>query len=254
MSYEKLGFEKGQVLKAEHLNHMEDGIARASCKTLTVKIPYFIFWKEHPDADPSGDEWMEFDNSFSSDEEWFGGHETSMTFNDALSAFRNGELADVTVYTTKCVNDYNDNAYYVGYCYKACIMDVSYACFCDCLMFIPEKDDPYHYELYWTPNGFVLNIPYKYDINIECSPQLTDVPEVPSYDGTNDFLIYVNSPAGIKSVTVNGIEATPDGDGRWYATVYRKAGEATEVVITAIDNNNVSKTMSGFVRHNFSPS
>ena len=29
MSYEKLGFEKGQVLKAEHLNHMEDGIANA---------------------------------------------------------------------------------------------------------------------------------------------------------------------------------------------------------------------------------
>lgn len=27
MSYEKLGFEKGQILKAEHLNHMEDGIA-----------------------------------------------------------------------------------------------------------------------------------------------------------------------------------------------------------------------------------
>lgn len=29
MSYEKLGFEKGQVLKAEHLNHMEDGIVNA---------------------------------------------------------------------------------------------------------------------------------------------------------------------------------------------------------------------------------
>lgn len=26
MSYEKLGFENGQVLKAEHLNHMEEGI------------------------------------------------------------------------------------------------------------------------------------------------------------------------------------------------------------------------------------
>ena len=26
MSYEKLDFEKGQVLKAEHLNHMEEGI------------------------------------------------------------------------------------------------------------------------------------------------------------------------------------------------------------------------------------
>jgi hypothetical protein len=29
MSYEKLGFEKGQVLKAEHLNHMEEGITNA---------------------------------------------------------------------------------------------------------------------------------------------------------------------------------------------------------------------------------
>lgn len=29
MFYEKLGFEKGQVLKADHLNHMEEGIAKA---------------------------------------------------------------------------------------------------------------------------------------------------------------------------------------------------------------------------------
>lgn len=29
MSYEKLGFTSGQTLKAEHLNHMEDGIANA---------------------------------------------------------------------------------------------------------------------------------------------------------------------------------------------------------------------------------
>lgn len=37
MSYNKLGFTKGQTLKAEHLNHMEDGIANAP-KTLTVKL------------------------------------------------------------------------------------------------------------------------------------------------------------------------------------------------------------------------
>lgn len=29
MSYNKLGFTKGQTLKAEHLNHMEEGIANA---------------------------------------------------------------------------------------------------------------------------------------------------------------------------------------------------------------------------------
>lgn len=29
MSYEKLGFVSGQTLKAEHLNHMEEGIANA---------------------------------------------------------------------------------------------------------------------------------------------------------------------------------------------------------------------------------
>lgn len=29
MSYNKLGFTSGQTLKAEHLNHMEDGIANA---------------------------------------------------------------------------------------------------------------------------------------------------------------------------------------------------------------------------------
>lgn len=30
MSYEKLNFISGQILKAEHLNHMEDGILEAS--------------------------------------------------------------------------------------------------------------------------------------------------------------------------------------------------------------------------------
>ena len=30
MSYEKQNFVKGQILKAEHLNHMEDGIAAAA--------------------------------------------------------------------------------------------------------------------------------------------------------------------------------------------------------------------------------
>lgn len=30
MSYEKLGFQKGQLLKAEHLNHIEEGIAGMS--------------------------------------------------------------------------------------------------------------------------------------------------------------------------------------------------------------------------------
>ncbi len=33
MSYEKLGFTSGQTLKAEHLNHIEDGIANAGGAT-----------------------------------------------------------------------------------------------------------------------------------------------------------------------------------------------------------------------------
>jgi hypothetical protein len=36
MSYEKLGFISGQTLKAEHLNHMEDGIANASDATSAI--------------------------------------------------------------------------------------------------------------------------------------------------------------------------------------------------------------------------
>lgn len=36
MSYEKLGFESGQKLKAEHLNHMEEGIANAYGSAETV--------------------------------------------------------------------------------------------------------------------------------------------------------------------------------------------------------------------------
>lgn len=37
MSYEKLGFVSGQKLKAEHLNHMEDGIANISWNDLADK-------------------------------------------------------------------------------------------------------------------------------------------------------------------------------------------------------------------------
>lgn len=37
MSYEKLGFEKGQVLKAEHLNHIEEGISSVSWNDLQDK-------------------------------------------------------------------------------------------------------------------------------------------------------------------------------------------------------------------------
>lgn len=40
MSYNKLGFTKGQTLKAEHLNHMEDGIANVSYNDLTDK-PFY---------------------------------------------------------------------------------------------------------------------------------------------------------------------------------------------------------------------
>lgn len=36
MSYEKIGFEKGQVLKAEHLNHIEDGVADVATKVAEV--------------------------------------------------------------------------------------------------------------------------------------------------------------------------------------------------------------------------
>jgi hypothetical protein len=40
MSYNKLGFTSGQTLKAEHLNHMEDGIANISWNDLTDK-PFY---------------------------------------------------------------------------------------------------------------------------------------------------------------------------------------------------------------------
>ena len=38
MSYNKIGFVKGQTLKAEHLNHMEEGIASATPVTRVIKI------------------------------------------------------------------------------------------------------------------------------------------------------------------------------------------------------------------------
>ena len=40
MSYEKLGFTSGQTLKAEHLNHMEDGIEAASSGISIKKVAF----------------------------------------------------------------------------------------------------------------------------------------------------------------------------------------------------------------------
>ena len=37
MSYVKQNFEKGQILKADHLNHMEDGIAQFASEVETLK-------------------------------------------------------------------------------------------------------------------------------------------------------------------------------------------------------------------------
>ena len=38
MSYNKLGFTSGQILKAEHLNHMEEGIANAAPMSYIIKL------------------------------------------------------------------------------------------------------------------------------------------------------------------------------------------------------------------------
>lgn len=48
MSYEKLGFVKGQKLKADHLNHMEDGIANAG----GAGIEYYTGAIEISESDP----------------------------------------------------------------------------------------------------------------------------------------------------------------------------------------------------------
>lgn len=58
MSYEKLGFTSGQTLKAEHLNHMEDGI-EAVASGLSIKKIAFT-------DRPSLWEWLQsnWDNAF----------------------------------------------------------------------------------------------------------------------------------------------------------------------------------------------
>lgn len=38
MSYNKLGFTSGQTLKADHLNHMEEGIANAGGNIVVVEV------------------------------------------------------------------------------------------------------------------------------------------------------------------------------------------------------------------------
>ena len=67
MSYNKLGFTSGQTLKAEHLNHMEEGIANVSWNDLTDKpfydeTPAPIVWDGNKEGyevaealNPSGD-------------------------------------------------------------------------------------------------------------------------------------------------------------------------------------------------------
>lgn len=46
MSYEKLGFVSGQTLKAEHLNHMEDGIANSGGVTSWNDLSDRPFYEE----------------------------------------------------------------------------------------------------------------------------------------------------------------------------------------------------------------
>lgn len=72
MSYEKLGFVSGQTLKAEHLNHMEDGIANISWNDLQDRP----FWKEpkkvsvFPDGQPLTVETID-DGTFNIAQNWF---------------------------------------------------------------------------------------------------------------------------------------------------------------------------------------
>jgi len=46
MSYEKLGFTKGQILKADHLNHIEEGIANAGGASSWDDLKNRPFYKE----------------------------------------------------------------------------------------------------------------------------------------------------------------------------------------------------------------
>lgn len=110
MAYEKQNFVKDQVLEAEHLNHMEEGIA-ANEQALENKQPKGNYLTEHQKLKTingkslvgEGDLTIEGGNPVS--------YDTVCTFSDAIMAWANGEkfpiafIGDSTFYGTNTSGD-----------------------------------------------------------------------------------------------------------------------------------------------------
>lgn len=129
-------------------------------KTLIIIGPDFKFAQTM--TDPSDNSaWDEFENSFDTEEEYFSAFSTNITFDEAISAFRKGELTGAFLYTTTTLynpND-NDNVYITAVSSLMKIADLSIMCTSDCLSISPVTDGIV--SCTWTSDGFVSEPPFK---------------------------------------------------------------------------------------------
>lgn len=108
MSYNKLGFTSGQTLKAEHLNHMEEGIANASgvssWNDLTDK-PFYDETLEPITWDGNTEGLVEV--GYSSNESFFKISDKVFTYDDVINASYIFESDDAVYYFTAEVLEEN---------------------------------------------------------------------------------------------------------------------------------------------------
>lgn len=122
-------------------------------KTLVITSPDFKFAQTMADQNDSA-AWDEFWNNLDSDEKFLGAFSTNITFDEAISAFRKGELANVVFYTTNFVNNYN-----IPILLAIDIADFSIVYPSDCLGLFLNNTPTFC----WTSNGFTSELPFEND-------------------------------------------------------------------------------------------
>lgn len=105
-------------------------------KTLVIITPDFEFAQTMIDQNDST-AWDEFYSSFDTAEKYFGACSTNITFDEAISAFRKGELTSAFCYVITTMPDNNDNEHRITASAVCDVFDASAMCTTDCLVIEP---------------------------------------------------------------------------------------------------------------------
>ena len=113
------------------------------------------------------------------------------------------------------------------------------------------KLDSYEYK--FKVNVATGKIPENVDSEIVID-NLSSDNNNPTVITSNSYNVYANvsDANGVKSVTINGIEAILDENSRWYAQISLAVDTTTEVVIVATDNFGKTTTIKRYLHYNSS--